>query len=99
MKIERPGASLPPTAINETRGQPSAAATKPAGDGGERVALSSMSATLAKAEATIADTPVVDHQRVEEIRQAIAEGRFKINVDKIADGLISSVRDMLARQD
>lgn len=38
-----------------------------------------------------------DSQRVEEIRQAIAEGRFQINTDKIADRLIGDVRDFLAK--
>lgn len=34
-------------------------------------------------------------EKVEEIRQAIGEGRFKINAERIADGLINSVREML----
>ncbi|MDO9273118.1 MAG: flagellar biosynthesis anti-sigma factor FlgM [Rugosibacter sp.] len=38
-----------------------------------------------------------DSQRVAEIRQAIAEGRFQINTDKIADRLIGDVRDFLAK--
>ena len=36
-------------------------------------------------------------QKVAEIRQAISEGRFQINPERIADGLISSVREMLAK--
>lgn len=38
-----------------------------------------------------------DSQRVGEIREAIAGGRFQINADKIADRLIDGVRDMLAK--
>lgn len=34
-------------------------------------------------------------QKVAEIRQAISEGRFQINPERIAEGLINSVRDML----
>lgn len=34
-------------------------------------------------------------QKVAEIRQAIGEGRFQINPERVADGLISSVREML----
>ncbi len=41
---------------------------------------------------------VFDTNRVAEIRQAIAEGRFQINPERIADGLIDSVRTMLSRQ-
>ena len=40
---------------------------------------------------------VFDSQKVTEIRQAISEGRFKINPERIADGLISSVREMLGQ--
>lgn len=36
-------------------------------------------------------------ERVAEIKQAIAEGRFKVNAEKIADGLLSSVREMLQK--
>lgn len=36
--------------------------------------------------------------RVAEIRQAIAEGKFQINPERIADGLLASVRDMLTRR-
>lgn len=42
-------------------------------------------------------TPM-DSAKVEAIKQAISEGRFKINPEKIADGLLSSVRDLLASQ-
>ncbi len=39
--------------------------------------------------------PAFDAQKVAEIRQAISEGRFQINPERIADGLLSSVREML----
>jgi negative regulator of flagellin synthesis FlgM len=38
-------------------------------------------------------------QRVAEIRQAISEGRFQIDPERIADGLLNSVREMLAQAD
>lgn len=37
----------------------------------------------------------IDLQRVNEIRDAIREGRLDINTGKIADGLLNSVRDLL----
>jgi len=43
----------------------------------------------------VANTPVVNADRVKEIKQAIAEGRFKINPEKIADGLLDNVKQML----
>lgn len=43
----------------------------------------------------MANVPVVDSARVDEIKQAIADGRFKVNADRVADSLIESVRQML----
>ena len=36
--------------------------------------------------------------RVAELREAIRDGKLDINVDKIADGLIASVQDLLKSQ-
>ncbi|CAG2145635.1 MULTISPECIES: flagellar biosynthesis anti-sigma factor FlgM [Cupriavidus] len=36
----------------------------------------------------------IDTAKVEEIRQAIAEGRIKIDPSKIADGLLASLREL-----
>lgn len=60
----------------------------------ERVDISSLSARLQ--EVSSGEAPV-NAERVAEIKQAIAEGRFQINPERIADGLLASVRDMLGR--
>ena len=41
---------------------------------------------------------VFDSKKVAEIQQAIAEGRFKVNPERIADGLLDSVREMLSQR-
>jgi negative regulator of flagellin synthesis FlgM len=46
----------------------------------------------------MAETPVVDAARVAEIKRAITEGRFQVNPERIADGLLENVRQMLAKQ-
>jgi negative regulator of flagellin synthesis FlgM len=38
---------------------------------------------------------VFDAKKVEEIKLAIAEGRFEVNPEKIADGLMATVKDLL----
>lgn len=42
--------------------------------------------------------PPFDSARVQEIKQAIAEGRFSINAGAIADRLIESARDLINAQ-
>jgi negative regulator of flagellin synthesis FlgM len=46
----------------------------------------------------LASVPEIDSAKVGELKQAIAEGRFKVNPDKVADGLLDSVRQMLSSQ-
>lgn len=47
---------------------------------------------------SINDGAPVDSAKVEAIKQAIAEGRFKINPEMIADRLLNSVRETFAGQ-
>ncbi|NSL55541.1 flagellar biosynthesis anti-sigma factor FlgM [Uliginosibacterium aquaticum] len=63
-----------------------------------QVQLSNLASNLQKLEQAIAETPVVDSGKVDEIKSAIAQGQFKVNPDKVADGLLDSVRQMLAAQ-
>lgn len=55
---------------------------------GEGVVLSSEAKTLNRLEASISDTPDVDMERVEQIKQAIAEGKFEINAERIAENML-----------
>ena len=41
----------------------------------------------------------IDNVRVEELRNAIRDGQLEVRTDQIADGLISSVEDLLAGGD
>jgi negative regulator of flagellin synthesis FlgM len=60
-----------------------------------QVQLSPLSSRLQEIESSLAAAPAVDAQRVAEIKQAIAQGRFTINPDRIAAGLLESVSQML----
>lgn len=60
------------------------------------VRLSTLSARMREIESRLGDTQVVDAARVAEIKQAIAEGRFKVNPDVVADRLIDTVRELLS---
>jgi negative regulator of flagellin synthesis FlgM len=71
-------------------------ASRSASAPGDKVELSPLSAQLQELEAGMAGGSVVDAARVAEIKQAISEGRFQINPERIADGLLESVQQMLA---
>lgn len=60
------------------------------------VTLSPMSSQLQSLEATMATDNVFDADKVDSIKAAISSGTFKIDSSKVADGLISTVKDLVA---
>lgn len=60
----------------------------------DNVQITSLSSQLQAME----NTPVIDRARVESIKLAISEGRFKINPEAIADSLLASVKDLVKNQ-
>ena len=92
------------TTINPT-GTPAAGTPAPAASapgtpatpdaGANTVNLSALSAHMQSVSASLASTPVVNQAHVDEIKQAIAEGRFKVNPEAVADKLIDTVREMI----
>jgi len=75
----------------------SALATKPAMPQSSAPAMAQDEVSLSKLAGTLqsGDHPPVNMARIQEIKQAISEGRFKINPDAIADRLIDSARELL----
>lgn len=86
MKIDKSYA--PPTTTLTTRPS-STPATSSAGTQ-EAVTLSTRVGSMQTCE-----KPPVNSTRVQEIKEAISEGRFKVNADAIADRLIESARDLI----
>ncbi len=92
MKIDSPQLPPRPTALDskEAAGRVQRAAAPAQGSAPSTV--SHLSAAASKDA-----SQDVDSARVDEIRQAIRDGRLQINAERIADGLIASVREQLAR--
>lgn len=59
------------------------------------VTLSPMSTKLQSLEAKVAADNVYDADKVEAIKLAIQNGQFSVNTEKVADGLINTVKDLL----
>lgn len=98
VKIEGGGKSLgPPATGKQTVATGHAPRQAPAIEA-TRVDISSLSARLQFSDASLTEGGTVDAARVAEIKRAIADGRFSINPERIADGLLQSVRDLLNRR-
>jgi negative regulator of flagellin synthesis FlgM len=66
-----------------------AAASSPAA--GDTVRLSKQGQAMAAGSTN----QVFDTKKVERIKAAIADGQFQVNSEKVADGLLETVRDLL----
>jgi len=55
----------------------------------DTVRLTDTAAQLQKMEAAMVDTPVIDTQRVEDIRMALANGTYEIDATRVAEKLVN----------
>ena len=76
--------TLPPVAV-------------PAG-GGDSLNISQLSTKMQNLESRLAQGDVFDSVRVNEIRQAVRDGNFKVNVEAVADKMISSAYDLFIKR-
>lgn len=88
--------STPSGAARARSGQAGGASVAAAQTGAGAQATEATLSGAQGVESVLATTPIVNTERVAEIKRAIAEGRFQVNPERIADGLLQSVRDMLA---
>lgn len=98
MTIDTNNGIRPGHNANTATGRTQSAATRPGADSKspsskpvERsdVVLSQEAQSLGRLEDKINALPEVNSERVAEIRQAIAEGRFQINAERIAENLLN----------
>lgn len=64
----------------------------------DNVTISPMAQKLKNIGSNITVDSAFDVNKVNEIKDAIASGQFKVNTDKVADGLIQSVKEMLTNK-
>ena len=69
----------------------SSVASKPA----DSVQLTDTAARLAELQAEVASVDGVDIERVEAIRQQIADGSYQVDADRIADALMTMEQELL----
>ncbi len=98
MKIDNSTKSITGGAIRE---EPARTVRKPSADAGApphstQVHLSPLSAQLHSIQQGFADTPVIDAARVAELKQAISDGHFRVDANKVADRLLQTVQELIA---
>lgn len=96
MKVDNSIKGLGPRG-GSTGARPAAATAKGPEPVNPQVELSGAT-KLQQSSAVAAASGAFDAKRVAEIRLAISEGRFQVNPERIADGLLDSVRDLLSRR-
>jgi negative regulator of flagellin synthesis FlgM len=89
------GAPVPKETATRPTANGGASAGAPANSGSSEVQLSALSSQLQSAQTNLASVPVVNQAQVNEIKQAISEGRFKVNPEVVADRLIDTVRELI----
>lgn len=100
MKIDKPASQIPPgaTGTSAARGSAKGSSGTPSASqqpDSTSVSLGATAAQLRGMESSMASAPAIDSAKVAEIRQAISEGRFKVNSGMVADRLIATVRDLI----
>lgn len=100
MKIDKSNNALPGKSVGDgasrtaNRGKADSSTAAPQ-QGSTSVSLGSTAAQLHSMESSMAGSAVADSAKVAEIRQAISDGRFKVNSEVVADRLIQTVRDLI----
>lgn len=103
MKIDKPSKPLPSQAALEGSTRPAAKDKSTTASTAEQssktsVSLGSTAAQLHSMESSMSSAPVINAGKVAEIKQAISEGRFKVNSEVVADRLLATVRDLIGNK-
>ncbi len=87
-QMDRPAAGKPGTNAPGAAAAPASA----------NVSLSDLATRLQSLEAEMTASEPFDAAKVEEIKQAMREGQFKVNAGVVADRLIESMKELLGRK-
>jgi len=73
-------------------------AASAAGSVSDNVELTGTSSLMRELETQLADLPPEDAGKVESIRQAIADGTFKVDEEAVAEGMVQETIEQLSHQ-
>ncbi|MGR2662033.1 MULTISPECIES: flagellar biosynthesis anti-sigma factor FlgM [Chromobacterium] len=98
MKVDNSGKlSASYSTQNKAAPRDAAANANPAASGSDSVTINPLASRLSAVESKVSGDSGFDAGKVAAIKSAIAAGTFSVNPEKIADGLIASTKELLAR--
>lgn len=99
MKINNSNKPTAPSKVGQTTAKPpsggAAKTSRAKSSSDDKVEIGALSSQLQALESGLENVQVVDTARVEAIKQAISEGRFRVNPDVVADRLLTSVKELV----
>ncbi|HEX8978770.1 MAG TPA: flagellar biosynthesis anti-sigma factor FlgM [Parasulfuritortus sp.] len=101
MKIEDPltGATTSiPNQRTRAKGKTTASPASTSSNGKDSVEITTTSAQLSQMEDTLNQLDTTETGKLEAVRQAVAEGRFQVNEEAVANALVQSSIEHLKRQ-
>lgn len=97
MKIDKAMQPVNKISVNDGKKRVDTTSSSKSGQVSEntQVHISSQASQLRSAQGSPASGAVIDTARVQEIKQAISEGNFKVNPEVVADRLLETVRELI----
>ncbi|GJL75880.1 MAG TPA: flagellar biosynthesis anti-sigma factor FlgM [Nitrosomonas sp.] len=97
LKIDNSIQSVPNVSANDGKKRTDASPTVGVGqeNASNAVHISSRASNLQSIDGGSVNGSVVDMSRVQEIKQAISDGAFKVNPDVVADRLLETVKELI----
>lgn len=98
MKIDDPLRGVSAIRGREIRKPKGRTTTTALAGGGDSVDITQTSARLSQLEEALGQIDSADTGKVEAVRQAIAEGTFKVDEEAVADALVQGTMEQLRRR-
>lgn len=95
MKVEHSMQPITGVSVNDGQRRVDKAKGADASPAENNVHISPQSSQLQRAESSASSSSVVDTALVQEIKQAINDGSFRVNPEVVADRLLETVRELI----
>ena len=96
MKIDDTSKKTAPAGVTTTQTRAGKGAEKAAASNKASSSNVTLSTQVQALTSQVSSASVFDTKKVEEIKAAIAGGQFQVNAERVADGLMDTVKDLIS---